>query len=189
MIDRWTLMSDPIFLWGIRLGGLDSQRSAMVNIDNLVLSACGTSLFASEYGALLMRYLHSVETCTVIDAAECGFDSFPRSKAGLCVLSQSGETKDVIRVLNKAQEAGKEHTCCLKITSLLRTSYIISKFMLEMFGSKPLWTARWGWICTQLSISCALFFLRIMTLIRHALQSFDVVQAPDALNIIFEAVE
>merc|ERR1719461_876430 len=90
----------------IRLGGLDSQRSAMVNIDNLVLSACGTSLFASEYGALLMRYLHSVETCTVIDAAECGFDSFPRSKAGLCVLSQSGETKDVIRVLNKAQEVG-----------------------------------------------------------------------------------
>merc|ERR1719173_67950 len=90
----------------IRLGGLDSQRSAMVNIDNLVLSACGTSLFASEYGALLMRYLHSVETCTVIDAAECGFDSFPRNKAGLCVMSQSGETKDVIRVLNKAQELG-----------------------------------------------------------------------------------
>ena len=44
----------------------------------------------------------------IAPAAECGFDSFPMQNAGLCVLSQSGETKDVIRVLERASEVGNK---------------------------------------------------------------------------------
>ena len=83
------------------------QEDTLRGINNLVLSACGTSLYASEYGALLMRHLRSFDTVQVVDAAECNFDMFPLKDGGLCVLSQSGETKDVIRVLDRAELLGK----------------------------------------------------------------------------------
>jgi glucosamine--fructose-6-phosphate aminotransferase (isomerizing) len=46
-----------------------------------------------------MRTLHSFETIQVVDAAEVTAESFPKRGGGLLVLSQSGETKDVHRVV------------------------------------------------------------------------------------------
>eukprot|EP01100_Stratorugosa_tubuloviscum_P007164 TRINITY_DN29_c4_g1_i1.p1 TRINITY_DN29_c4_g1~~TRINITY_DN29_c4_g1_i1.p1 ORF type:complete len:669 (+),score=383.71 TRINITY_DN29_c4_g1_i1:107-2113(+) len=88
----------------VKLGGLDDKRDTLLKIDNLILVGCGTSWHACLYGALLMRWLNCFLTAQAIDAAEVGRDSIPKSGAGLLALSQSGETKDVSRVVSIAEE-------------------------------------------------------------------------------------
>lgn len=96
------LGSDKIFL-----GGLDSNFEKVSQINHMLLSACGTSLNAARYGERLMKMLGSFDTVTSIDAAETESKDFPSGNsktAGLIVVSQSGETKDVIRVVKQAMD-------------------------------------------------------------------------------------
>lgn len=52
------------------------------------------------FGARLMRLLRAFKTISVVDAAEVEPMDLPlSSKGGLLVISQSGETKDVMRAL------------------------------------------------------------------------------------------
>eukprot|EP00522_Entomoneis_paludosa_P014889 CAMPEP_0172451776 /NCGR_PEP_ID=MMETSP1065-20121228/9668_1 /TAXON_ID=265537 /ORGANISM="Amphiprora paludosa, Strain CCMP125" /LENGTH=714 /DNA_ID=CAMNT_0013203747 /DNA_START=9 /DNA_END=2153 /DNA_ORIENTATION=+ len=94
----------------IYLGGLDKNFDQVSKIKHMTLSACGTSLNAANYGARLMKHLGSFESVTSIDAAETEAKDFPcpkeAEKTGLIVVSQSGETKDVIRVVNTAMDRG-----------------------------------------------------------------------------------
>lgn len=89
-----------------KLGGLEENKEEMLSIQNLLISACGTSYFASLYGAKIMQSIGAFNTVGVEDASEVYRDTFPASHAGLLVLSQSGETKDVHKVLNLADELG-----------------------------------------------------------------------------------
>jgi len=86
----------------VKLGGLDNNRDTLLGINNLLLAGCGTSYFAGLYGVHLMQYLKCFETVQCLDAAEVTQDTFPNFSAGLCVLSQSGETKDTHRTLVEA---------------------------------------------------------------------------------------
>lgn len=47
------------------LGGFDRAQSRLALVKHLVLAACGTSLYASMYGAKLMRDLEALDTATV----------------------------------------------------------------------------------------------------------------------------
>ncbi len=87
----------------LKLGGLQRSAESLLPVNNLVISACGTSLFASLYGAKLMRNLKSFQTVQVEDAAETVVETFPPKEGGICVVSQSGETKDTHRALVLAQ--------------------------------------------------------------------------------------
>ena len=89
-------------LKNVKLGGLESRCDILLPIENLIISGCGTSYYASLFAANIMRKLKSFETVQVIDSAEMTFDCFPK-KAGLLVVSQSGETKDVHRAVQLAQ--------------------------------------------------------------------------------------
>lgn len=91
------------------LSGLDRNEDRMSKIKHMTLSACGTSLNAAKYGEKLMKQLGSFETVTSIDAAETETKDFPASdkgSTGLIVVSQSGETKDVHRVVVNAMKEG-----------------------------------------------------------------------------------
>eukprot|EP00742_Colponemidia_sp_Colp-10_P003687 GILJ01003925.1.p1 GENE.GILJ01003925.1~~GILJ01003925.1.p1 ORF type:complete len:697 (+),score=134.08 GILJ01003925.1:1936-4026(+) len=90
----------------VKLGGLDANRENLLKVRHLVMAACGTSYHAALYGAALMRNLQSFNTVQVMDAAEMSRESLPAKDAGLLVLSQSGETKDVHRAVLTAEEAG-----------------------------------------------------------------------------------
>ena len=57
---------------GVKLGGLDANREKMGEIRNLLLTACGTSKFASELGAKILRDLECFDSVNVLDAAEVG---------------------------------------------------------------------------------------------------------------------
>ena len=87
----------------IFLGGLDRNASILSDIDNLIITGCGTSLHAGQYGAKLMRELSSFNTVDVVDSAEFNFTSIPRTGGGLLAVSQSGETKDVHRAVVQAK--------------------------------------------------------------------------------------
>jgi glucosamine--fructose-6-phosphate aminotransferase (isomerizing) len=88
----------------VRLGGLEENRDLLLSIDNLLISGCGTSLYAGSYAAALMRWVGAFRTVQTLDAAEVDVNSFPNphSKSGIMVLSQSGETRDVIDALQAA---------------------------------------------------------------------------------------
>lgn len=93
----------------IKLGGLDDNENKLVKIDHMTLSACGTSLNAANYGARLMKAIAAFDTVQTIDAAEtkhCDLNTTNSKKSGLIVVSQSGETKDVHRVVVTAQSLG-----------------------------------------------------------------------------------
>jgi glucosamine--fructose-6-phosphate aminotransferase (isomerizing) len=87
----------------VYLGGLDERKEEFLKIDHLLLAACGTSLNAGMYGARLMRELGSFKTIRTLDAGEARPCDMPPEAGGLLVVSQSGETKDVHRVLQMAE--------------------------------------------------------------------------------------
>ena len=84
------------------LGGLDRRREDMDNIKHLLLVGCGTSMNASLYGAKLMRDLGAFETARVMDASEVDSPDLPVKNGCVLAVSQSGETKDVLRCVQKA---------------------------------------------------------------------------------------
>mmetsp|Transcript_28213 Transcript_28213/g.83138 ORF Transcript_28213/g.83138 Transcript_28213/m.83138 type:complete len:733 (-) Transcript_28213:357-2555(-) len=92
----------------VLLGGLDSNFDRVSKVRHMTLSACGTSLNAARYAERLMKQLGSFDSVTSIDAAETEPKDFPRAndpkETGLIVVSQSGETKDVARVVNTAMD-------------------------------------------------------------------------------------
>ncbi|KAH8097938.1 glutamine-fructose-6-phosphate transaminase [Aureococcus anophagefferens] len=94
------LGEDKVFL-----GGLDRQRDRMRDIEHVLLVGCGTSLNASAYGARLMRDLGAFDTAQAMDASEVGVHDIPPKSSGVIAVSQSGETKDVLRTVKKAMDA------------------------------------------------------------------------------------
>jgi glucosamine--fructose-6-phosphate aminotransferase (isomerizing) len=94
----------------VLLGGLDSNFATVSKIKHMTLAACGTSLNAARYGERLMKHLGSFDSVCSIDAAETEAKDFPcankLAETGVIVVSQSGETKDVARVVNTAMDKG-----------------------------------------------------------------------------------
>jgi len=83
---------------------LENEAERMGKIDNLLITGCGTSKYAGEFGAKIMRDLDSFSTISVMDSAEVRCNDFAKSAGGLLAVSQSGETKDVIRAIKVAEQ-------------------------------------------------------------------------------------
>lgn len=54
----------------VKLGGLDTHKEVLSKIHNLLITGCGTSKIASDFGAKVMRDLDCFDTVTVMDSAE-----------------------------------------------------------------------------------------------------------------------
>jgi glucosamine--fructose-6-phosphate aminotransferase (isomerizing) len=54
----------------IVLGGLDGNVEELTQIKNLLVTACGTSKHAGEFGAKLMRDLDCFDSVFTMDSAE-----------------------------------------------------------------------------------------------------------------------
>lgn len=89
----------------IKLGGLDLKEAKLANLKKLILSGCGTSLYAAIYGEQLFKYLEVFDAVQAVDAAEISSTSFPRpsEECAVLALSQSGETRDVVEALECAE--------------------------------------------------------------------------------------
>jgi len=83
----------------VKLGGLEKLSTRLEKIENLLILGCGTSLHAGIYASQWLKKLRPFNTVTVIDASEFTIEDLPQENPGVIVISQSGETKDVLRAM------------------------------------------------------------------------------------------
>ena len=95
----------------VKLGGLDQCREQLLALDHLILLGCGTSYHAGLWALDLFKSLDIFDTVTIYDGAEFGEHDIPGRRGkrpvgstGLILLSQSGETRDLHRCIQIANE-------------------------------------------------------------------------------------
>ena len=90
------------------LGGLDMNLERLSGIKHMMITGCGTSKYAGELGAKIMRDLDCFDTVQVMDSAEVRANDLPspHHKTALLAVSQSGETKDVVRAVKLGETKG-----------------------------------------------------------------------------------
>jgi len=71
----------------VKLGGLDKNREELINIDNLLIAACGTSHLAGKYGEYLMKQLGCFKTVNSLLASEINERDFPKNNGGFLSIS------------------------------------------------------------------------------------------------------
>ena len=84
----------------VALGGLNMNKKRLMGIRNLIIVGCGTSRHAGLFISSIMRQLCGFNTVQVVNGSEFGMSYINGTyKPGILALSQSGETKDVMRCL------------------------------------------------------------------------------------------
>ena len=89
----------------VKLGGLDSKKNELMEIENIILLGCGTSYNAGLLCVHYFKDLCNFNTVQIFDGAEFGINDVPKKgKTALLLLSQSGETKDLHRCITIAKK-------------------------------------------------------------------------------------
>jgi glucosamine--fructose-6-phosphate aminotransferase (isomerizing) len=91
--------------FAVVLGGLNQNKDRLLQIKNLIIIGCGTSRHAGLYISGIMRHLCGFNSVQVVDGSEFDMSYVSRTKnVGILALSQSGETKDVMRCLEMVSD-------------------------------------------------------------------------------------
>ena len=89
----------------VKLGGLDSCKSRILDINHLVILGCGTSYHSGLWSLDIFKSLDIFDTVVCYDGAEFNIKDIPKKgKTGVILLSQSGETKDLHRCIKIAKD-------------------------------------------------------------------------------------
>ena len=89
----------------VKLGGLDSNKTSLLNINHLILLGCGTSYHAGLWSLEIFKTLDIFDTVVAYDGAEFQIKDIPKKgTTGVILLSQSGETKDLHRCIQIAKD-------------------------------------------------------------------------------------
>lgn len=87
----------------VHLGGLNDNRETLKIIDHIVLLGCGTSLNAAKFAIHYFKSLCIFNSVSWCDGADFSIeDVSPIGSTALILLSQSGETKDLHRCIEIA---------------------------------------------------------------------------------------
>lgn len=88
----------------VKLGGLESVKEQLRNVEFIRFIACGTASYAGWYGAGVISELTPITTEVQI-ASEYKYGSFNwPSKSAAWFISQSGETADVLGAIDKVKK-------------------------------------------------------------------------------------
>lgn len=83
----------------ITIPSLNSHLEALLTCDHIILIGCGTSYYAGNYCRHFLTELDLYKTVQCIDASEFDLSYLPKRSKVICfLLSQSGETMDLIKV-------------------------------------------------------------------------------------------
>ena len=89
-----------------KLGGLNLTKDELLNVDNIVITACGTSWHSALIGELLIEELARIPV-EVEYASEFRYRNPIITPRTLCiVISQSGETADTLAAMREAKRRG-----------------------------------------------------------------------------------
>lgn len=84
----------------VKLGGLDRCVDGLIDTENIVILACGTSYNAGLMGIHYFKDLCNFNTVQIFDGSEFTLNDIPkRGKTTFIMLSQSGETRDLIKCI------------------------------------------------------------------------------------------
>jgi glucosamine--fructose-6-phosphate aminotransferase (isomerizing) len=104
----------------VKLGGLDSCKTQLMDLNHLILLGCGTSFHAGLWSLPLFKSLNIMDTITIYDGAEFHEEDIPRhGKTGVILLSQSGETKDLHRCIQIAKHSNLTTIGVVNVTDSL----------------------------------------------------------------------
>jgi glucosamine--fructose-6-phosphate aminotransferase (isomerizing) len=85
------------------LGGVEKYSDLLINIEHLILLGCGTSYHAGLYASTMFKNICDFTTVSVYDGGDFNENDIPkRGKVGFILISQSGETKDLHRCIQIA---------------------------------------------------------------------------------------
>jgi glutamine---fructose-6-phosphate transaminase (isomerizing) len=102
----------------VKLGGLETREDDLKAIENLVIAACGTSLYAGKYGSLLMKKLHVFESVTPCTASDITEDYLYPRNTGILSITQSGETEDLKKAIRLAKS---KNLICFNIINVVES--------------------------------------------------------------------
>jgi glucosamine--fructose-6-phosphate aminotransferase (isomerizing) len=89
----------------VKLGGLDSCKTRLLDTDHLIILGCGTSYNAGLWAMDIFKSLDIFDTIVCYDGAEFNIKDIPKKrKSAVILLSQSGETKDLQRCIQIAKD-------------------------------------------------------------------------------------
>jgi len=89
----------------VKLGGLDSNRSNLLDTDHIILLGCGTSFHSGLWVLDIFKSLDIFNTVSIYDGADFNKRDIPmKGKVAAILISQSGETKDLHRCIQIIQE-------------------------------------------------------------------------------------
>lgn len=90
----------------IKLGGLETREDDLKAVENLVIGACGTSLYSGQFAAILMRRFHVFQSVSTQTASDITEDYLYPRNTGVLSITQSGETEDLKKLIRLAQKKG-----------------------------------------------------------------------------------
>ena len=89
----------------VKLGGLDNNKTNLLDINHIILLGCGTSFHSGLWAVDIFKSLDIFDTVTIYDGADFNEQDIPKSgKSGAIFISQSGETKDLHRCIQIIQD-------------------------------------------------------------------------------------
>ncbi|HTE48021.1 MAG TPA: glutamine--fructose-6-phosphate transaminase (isomerizing) [Gemmatimonadaceae bacterium] len=89
-----------------KLGGLNLSKEDLLSIDQIIITACGTSWHSGIIGELYIEELARIR-CEVEYASEFRYRNPIVTQKTLCILiSQSGETADTLAAMREAKKRG-----------------------------------------------------------------------------------
>lgn len=89
----------------VKLGGLNEYAQTLIEIKHLTIIASGTSGHAGMLGQKYFQAISGFESVRMIDASEFILADLSKDHAGVLLLSQSGETRDVHHCMEVIREA------------------------------------------------------------------------------------
>jgi glucosamine--fructose-6-phosphate aminotransferase (isomerizing) len=84
----------------VKLGGLDGLGKHFADVKHLLLTGCGTSFHACLYAKKFFQATGVFDTVRCLDAAEVTVYDLSTPQTAIALVSQSGETKDLLTVLD-----------------------------------------------------------------------------------------
>jgi len=89
----------------VKLGGLDANHKNLLKLNHIILLGCGTSLNSGLWSLDIFKSLSVFDTVSIFNGADFNVKDIPRKgNTGLILISQSGETKDLHRCVQIAND-------------------------------------------------------------------------------------
>ncbi len=89
----------------VKLGGIENFSDLLIDVEHVVFLGCGTSYHAGLYATHLFKNLCDFTTVSAFDGGDFTENDIPKKgKTVFVLISQSGETKDLHRIIKIAND-------------------------------------------------------------------------------------